>query len=247
MTQLKVLTDDGINEFRNFLIELKDNPALNKPDLSGNKYSENFQPEITVNENKRFSSRMELAEYLSQKFNDAGVKSQYVITNDKLWTWLTYLWFDQICPRECGIRKVREIAKYICSTDYRKYYRHFIASTFRIYSTLGKENSLLFLTCPVNYHGEIIEQLASRQEIISNPNLIKAAHILYWDNDSKKTKRGASGKNKGTPRRLPKVFGQIELTYDIFSMKPDEIVKILPKEFEVWIKKPLKNNVTEKS
>lgn len=240
MARLKVFTDEGINEFRNFLIELKNNPELTKPDLSDNRYSENFQSEITVDENKIFSSRMELAEYLTQTFNYARVKSHDVITNDKLWTWLTYLWFDQICPNEAGSRKVREIAKYICSTDYRKYYRHFIASTFRIYSTLGKENSLLFLTSPVNYHGDFIEQLASRQEIISSPNLIRVVHMLYWDEKGNRPKQGGSDRKKpGNLRRLIRLFGQIELTYDIFSMKSDEILKSLPREFEVWIEKPL--------
>jgi hypothetical protein len=235
MARLKVFTDEGINEFRNFLVELKSNPELNKPDLSDKKYSENFEPEITVDENKIFSSRMELAEYLTKIFGDSGVKSQDVIANDKLWTWLTYLWFDQICPKEGTGRKVREIVKYICSIDYKKYYRHFIASTFRTYSTLAKENSLLFLTRPVNDHGDFIEQLASRQEIISNPNLIGVAHKLYWDNEEYKPKRGASDRKKpGNLRRLIKLFGQIELTYDIFSMNPDDIVKNLPKEFEVW-------------
>lgn len=235
MARLKVFTEEGVNEFRNFLVELKNNPELNKPDLNDNKYSANFQPEITVDENKNFSLRMELAEYLTQIFRDAGVKRRAVITNDKLWTWLTYLWFDQICPKDGTDRKVREIVKYICSTDYKKYYRHFIASTFRIYSTLGKENSLLFLNRPVNDHGDFIEQLASRQEIISNPNLIKVAHELYWDKNENSPKRGGSDRKKpGNLRRLIKLFGQIELTYDIFSMKSEEIVKTLPKEFEFW-------------
>jgi hypothetical protein len=240
MARLKVFTDEGINEFRGFLIELKNNPELNRPDLSDIKYSENFEPEITLDENKIFSSRMQLAEYLTQIFSDAGVKSQNVISNDKLWTWLAYLWFDQVCPIEGEERKVREIVKYICSTDYKKYYRHFIASTYRIFSTLGKDNSLLFLNRPVNDHGDFIEQLASRQEIISNPNLIGVAHELYWDSNDNKPKRGGSDRKKpGNLRRLIQLFGQIELTYDIFSMKPDEIVKTLPKEFNNW--KPVTN------
>lgn len=235
MARLKVFTDEGINEFRNFLIDLKNNPGLDKPDLSDNKFSENFQPEITVDENKNFPSRMELAEYLSKLFRDAGVRSKDIISNDKLWTWLTYLWFDQICPKENGVRKVREIVKYICSSDYKKYYRHFIASTFRIYSTLGKDNSLLFLNRPINDHGDFIEQLASRQEIISKPNLIKVAHELYLDKTNNKPKRGGSDRKKpGNLRRLIKVLGQIELTYDIFSMIPEDILKLLPKEFEIW-------------
>lgn len=236
MARLKVFTDEGIKEFRNFLIELKTKPDLSSPDLTDSRYSENLHPELTINDDVIFLSRMDLAEYLTKIFLDAGLKNQDLILNDKLWTWLTYLWFDQICPQDDTGRKVREIVKYICSTDYKKYYRHFIASTYRIYSTLGKENSLLFLCRPVNDHGDFIEQLASRQEIISNPNLIKVAHLLYWDPYDNKPKRGASDRKKpGNLRRLIRLFGQIELTYDIFSMNPDEIIKILPNEFDYWI------------
>lgn len=235
MVNLKVFTDEGINAFRDFLVELKNNPALVRPDLSENKYSENFQPEILVDENIIFSSRMEMAEYLSQLFMNAGVKSKDVITNDKLWTWLTYLWFVQICPKEGNTRKIRELIRYICSTDWRKYYRHYVASSFRIYNVLGKENSLLFLNRPVDDHGDYNEQLASRQDIISNPNLIKVAHNLYWDFKDNRPKRGGSDRKKpGNLRRLIKFFGQIELTYDIFSMKAEQIIKTLPKEFEIW-------------
>lgn len=235
MTKLKVFTDEGVNKFRDFLVELKNNPEVIKPVLSDNKYSENFQPEILVDENKIFSSRMELAEYLNQIFHNSGVKSQNIISNDKLWTWLTYLWFDQICPQYGNVRKIREMVRYICSTDWRKYYRHYVASSFRIYNTLGKENSLLFLNRLVDDHGDYNEQLASRQEIISSPNLIKVAHKLYWDENENRPKRGGSDRKKpGNLRRLIKLFGQIELTYDIFSMKSDEIVKTLPKEFEFW-------------
>lgn len=235
MMKVKVFTDDGVNKFRDFLIQLKTNPEVIKPDLSAKEYSENFQPEILVDENKIFSSRMELAEYLDQTFLNSGVKAQTIITNDKLWTWLTYLWFDQICPKYGDVRKIRELVRYICSTDWRKYYRHYVASSFRIYTTLGRENSLLFLNRLVDDHGDYNEQLASRQEIISSPNLIKVAHTLYWDVNENRPKRGGSDRKKpGNLRRLIKLFGQIELTYDIFSMKSDEIVKTLPKEFEPW-------------
>jgi hypothetical protein len=235
MTKLKVFTYEGISEFRNFLVDLKNNPELNKPDLNDSKYAKIFQPEIVIDENKTFSSRIELAEYLNQIFLSAGVKGQIIFSNDKLWTWLTYLWFDQICPKYDNVRKIRELVRYICSTDWRKYYRHYIASSFRIYNALGKENSLLFLNRQVDDHGDYNEQLASRQEIISSPNLIKVAHTLYWDVNDNRPKRGGSDRKKpGNLRRLIKLFGQLELTYDIFSMKSEEIVKTLPKEFEHW-------------
>lgn len=233
--KLKIFTDEGVNKFRNFLIELKNNPEVIKPDLMASEYSKNFQPVVSVDENKYFSSRMELAEYLNQIFLNAGLRAQTIVSNDKLWTWLTYLWFDQICPTNGNVRQVRELVRYICSPDWRKYYRHYVASSFRIYNALGKENSLLFLNRPVDDHGDYNEQLASRQEIISSPNLIKVAHTLYWDGNENRPKRGGSDRKKpGNLRRLIKLFGQIELTYDIFSMKPEEIVKTLPKEFNSW-------------
>jgi hypothetical protein len=235
MEQLKIFNETGEIEFGNFLNELKINPTIELIDLNDKKYYSLYTPIIELDQDRKFSSRFELAEYLVSAFNNAGLKRSEVLGNNKLWTWLTYFWFDQICPIVDGKRKVLQIAKYICGQNFRTYYRHFIASTYNIYSLLGKSNTFLFLYQSINIHNDFIEQLASRQDIISQSNLIQAAQSLYWNDSIKKPKPAATDRKKqGNLRRLIRIFGQIELTYDIFSMKSDEILNLLPKEFNGW-------------
>jgi len=87
-----------------------------------------------------------------------------------------------------------------------------------------------------NYeHNDFIEQIASRQFIISHPNLIEAFSILYFDNTSERPKRGAQSRQRaGNIRRFVKIIQQFELTYDIYSMSPEQIIDLMPEEFSGW-------------
>lgn len=198
-------------------------------------YSYEFHPQVMIDETRIFSTKMEMGEYLIQCFERAGVGRSSVIGNYGLWTWLAYLWFEQLSPVMNGARKLRETAKYICSSHYTDYYRHFIAAPYYIYALNGEENSRLFLYNPVYEHNDFIEQLASRQNIISHRNLVDVAHRLYWDASSNCPRRGAQTRNRvGNHRRLVKIFAQLELTYDIYSMEAEEILNLLPEEFNSW-------------
>lgn len=55
---------------------------------------------------------------------------------------------------------------------------------------------------------------------------------LYFDEELQRTKRGSGGKSAGTPRRLMGFFRQIELNYDLASIKADRFWAMLPREFE---------------
>jgi hypothetical protein len=240
MIPLRIFSEQGIDRFREYIQKLKDNPNVSRPDLNAEPYSSEFPPVVTIDKNKTFSTRMEMGEYLTNCFRDAGIDRENVIGNNALWTWLAYIWFDQICPVINETRKIRETARYICSYDYTDYYRHYVAASYDIYSLHGEDNSRLFLYLPVHIHNDFIEQIASRQYIISNTNLIEVAHRLYWDNSSGRPRRGALVKDKNSPnypgclRRTRRIFEQLELTYDIYTMTPDEILNLLPEEFNSW-------------
>lgn len=232
---LRVLSDQGIDKFREYIHSLKDNPQTLRPDLNVEPYSCVFQPRVEIDGSRTFSTRMEMGEYLTQCFREAGIDRTAIIGNRELWTWLAYLWFDQLCPIINEMRGIRETARYICSSDYRDYYRHYVAASYDIYSLHGHENSRLFLYNPLHEHNDFTEQFASRQYIISNRNLIEVAHRLYWNLILNKPKRGAQSKKRlGHHLRLQKVFSQLELTYDIYSMTADEISNLLPEEFNEW-------------
>jgi hypothetical protein len=235
MIGIRILSKEGINRFREYIQTLKENPHASRPALNIEPYSHEFQPNIEIDETKLFATRIEMAKYLKSSFEEAGIGRNVVIGRSDLWSWLAYLWFDQLSPFVNGSRKLNEIARYICSSDYTDYYRHYVAASYDIYSIHGEPKSRLFLYGPPYLHSDFIEQFASRQNIISNSDLVEVAYRLYWDTGSDHPKRGAQSRSKpGYHRRLLKLIDQLELTYDIYSMTSDEILNLLPKEFNDW-------------
>ncbi len=237
MIYLRFFSEEGIDRFRTHIQSVKENPHTPLPDLNSEPYSHEFQPRMKIDETKLFTTRMEMAEYLISSFEEAGIGRNAVIRRSDLWSWLSYLWFDQLCPVENGSRRLKETARYICSSDYTDYYRHYVAISYDIYSIHGEAKSKLFLYGPLYLHNDFIEQFASRQNIIANSDLVEVAYRLYWDTSLDRPKRGVQSKNKpGNHRRLLKIIEQFELTYDIYSMASNEILSLLPAEFNVWKK-----------
>jgi hypothetical protein len=233
MICIRVFSDLGVEKFRQYIVDLKNNLQTVKPDLNIEPYSAEFKPLVDIDENRIFHTKLEVAEYIKNKIDNAGIPREGILENRNLWTWLAYIWFEQLCQRKNGTLIPRETAKYICSSDYTDYYRHFIAAPFSIYSLYGRNNSRIFLHNKPYEHNDYIEQIASRQKIISHENLIVVLHRLYWDEISNRPKRGAQSRS-GNHLRFRKIIDQFELTYNIYTMSPDEIINLLPDEFSQW-------------
>ena len=236
--QIRVMCPEGEQQFREYIGNVRKNSFCPYPDLNTEPFSKEFSPRLSIDEEKRFNSKKELAEYLQNCFTSAGLSREDVLPCNGLWTWLSYIWFDQFAPiinSTTGEREIKEEAKYICSSDYRDYYRHFVSGPYSIYSIHGSPNSLIFLYSPVNEHNDFIEQFASRQFIISHRNIVEVIHRLYWDPRRGKPRSGAQSRRRGgNIRRFVKVIQQFELTYDIYSMSSERILELLPDEFNRW-------------
>jgi hypothetical protein len=230
---------EGEQKFREYINNLKTNPFTPRPDLNNTTFSKEFSPVVSIDETKQFNSKMELAEYLQNCFAGAGLNREDVLPQNGLWTWLAYVWFDQLAPITNPATAQRDIkrddAKYICSSDYRDYYRHLVSGPYSIYSLHDGDNSNIFLYSRVNEHNDFIEQCASRQFIISHKNIVEAIHRLYFDFQRGQPKSGAQSRTKpGNMRRFVSVIQQFELTYDIYTMPADSILNLLPPEFDGW-------------
>ncbi len=236
MTVVRVMKPEGEKRFREYIATVRENPSATRPDLSTSPYSVEFGSRIEVDEPVSFNSKLELAGYINEKFKDADIQREIVIGESGMWTWLAYFWFDQLtCDPQTGCQKIREEAKYICTKDYRDYYRHLVAGPYSIYSLYGSRLSKIFLYSPVYEHNDFIEQIASRQFLISNLSLIEVLYCLYWDENMKRPKIGAQSRKKpGNLRRFIKVIQQFELTYHIYSLSAQEIINLLPQEFDEW-------------
>jgi hypothetical protein len=92
-----------------------------------------------------------------------------------------------------------------------------------------------------NRHGDILEQLASRQEIATVKGILEAVILLYWDTNKNHPKLGTTNRNKiGNLRRFTgSIMPQFQMTYDLNSMNGIDILKLLPHEFDEW-KQPIR-------
>lgn len=229
--RVRTFTEAGVEEFRKYLLELHQDPSKTRPDLNRSQYSTEFGTNVEVDETRTFSTRFELAEYLHECFSSAGLARRDIMTNSNLWTWLAYLYFDQLCPVKNNVRHVHEMSRYIYSSHYTDYYRHYVAGAYDLYTLHGAKFSKLFLCSPPFELNEYTEQLASRQFIISNKVAIQTAYALFWDGSAKKPREGRAGKGPGSVRHFAQVLGQLELTYDIHSMDMQTLIELLPRCF----------------
>jgi len=97
--------------------------------------------------------------------------------------------------------------------------------------------SKIYLAGPPYRHGDLLEQLASRQEIATNKGIVEAATILYWDDQKNTIKKGARNKTgPGILRRFIKdIIPQFQMTYDLNSMNGEGLISLLPAEFNEWL------------
>lgn len=233
--KLHRFNEEGINRFAQFLDALSADPALALPTdlLTDPAYAVAIPSSPEVHP-KQFPNRMDAAKYLDNILSD--VTGCDVDRDAGLWAWLSLFYFDQVCPPDGnGHRNVREQARYIPAvTNYQKYYRHLLAGPYRVYRAhrTNPDRALVLLCGPLHKPGDVVEQLVSRQEIITNPHAVELATAIYFDPKSGSFKRGAAGKGRGSARRLADILNQFDVTWDLYWLPSVGIVGKLPKEFD---------------
>jgi hypothetical protein len=227
------LNEQGMDQFINFLDSLNSDTPLPYPSalLQDPTANEVIKPEIEI-ERRSFGSRYAAAEYLYHKFEDSGLTN--VEKDHGLWAWLSLFYFEELCPPENGRYVLKEKARYFPDlSNFRRYYRHPLAGSFLIYSAHrdNPSRTLGLLSVPLDKMNDIIEQLASRQEIITNAGLVELVTELYYDKTASKPKKGSGGKGDGCPRRLADILNQFDTTYDLYSINLNDMLSLLPREF----------------
>jgi hypothetical protein len=236
MVTVRKLTETGLVQFRAHLEQLSAGAVELPPAhlLDDQEHSEALRGCAEV-ENIVFASKQAAAEYLTQQL--AALDRSEVDHNVGLWSWLSLFYFDQVGPSTTGGRREPgQIERHIPSLHAWTYYRHLLAGPCRLLHLHGP-NARLFLHGPLHKHGDFSEQLASRMELITNGRLIEAVNRLYFspDADGGQPKRGAATRTRhGNVRRLVAVIQQFDLTYDLYAMTADQILALLPPEFNHW-------------
>jgi hypothetical protein len=234
MAVLRRLSPAGVARFEQCLAILRRGGTADLPTdaLTSADYSEPLELETEV-EDRDFSSRLDWAMYIDEKLEGKGLKN--IERDVGLWAWLALFYVKGLLPsRKNGRKNLGEAAMWVPQIhDYRRYYRHLLAGPYRIYRAhrTDPDKALILLGGPFGSHGEVVEQFASRLEIVTNPGLIESLTTLYWDKEGNKLRRGAGGKDAGSARRLADVLLQFDLTWDLYSLTSGRLLGLLPKEF----------------
>jgi hypothetical protein len=229
------LSAAGLEEFERFLDSLTTDTPLPVPSwLLIDPAMSEVLPRETVIEKKKFDNRSDAAKYLNEIIPQTELAEPE--KDAGLWAWLALFFFDQFCAADSSGRyKPGARAKWVPATgDYRRYYRHLLAGPYLIYRAHRDEpNRALVLLCgPLDRPGDVVEQLASRQEIVTNKAVLETATKLYINPETSLPKKGAASKAGGSARRFAEILNQFDVTWDLSIMTSSDLLAMLPKEFD---------------
>lgn len=233
--RLRRFTPEGTRRFAEYRRRLAVEPALEPPThlLEDDSVTE-LMPGGAVVKPREFRNRLEAGVYLNELLG--GVPINLPEHDQGLWTWLTLFYFDNVCPPDAhGKRKAREEARLVALVDnYQRFYRHLLLGPFLIVRAHkdAPGRAMAFLCQPLWKPGDIVGQLASRKELVTNKAVAEAATRLYYDAASGSLKRGSGSKVKGGPRRLADLLNQLDVTWYLYGMTTEELLALLPKEFD---------------
>lgn len=236
--QLRRFNDQGVKTFAIYLDTLRANPTTPVPEslLNDPKLTQPLDPPIEA-EPQTFNTRMDFVCWLYDAAKEAGAN---VPRRDAgFWAWLTLALFDQVCPKNNrGDRTLREFAWYIpVLEDGRRHYRHILYGSYTIFHIYRDkpETAYILLVNKLTILGHFWYQLASRQDLVSNPAVVGAATKLYLDTVNMRHKPRSVTQVPGAIFRFVKLMNQLDRVWDLRMQGTKGILDVLPQEFTPFL------------
>ncbi len=234
--QLRRFTNLGLQEFERFLLQ---DSKGNAQDFAALLLRDELTEIISDDRDvlpQNFANRWECGKY----FHDLIEIKRVAIGRDPetdrgLWTWLAVAWFEYLSKPQGrgGGNWPRE--RWILSLSYSRYYKHLLAGPWIVYRKYSENPDfckVLLLPEITSPGHDISEHFLCKYELVNSPGFVALASALYMRADGKGYKRGVQGNGRGSIKRLRLYTGQLELTYDLMSLSLEQILKLLPEEFD---------------
>jgi hypothetical protein len=233
-------TADGRSKYRELLAAVKKDKKL--PDsfellLTNPRFVEepSFEAELPVDPS--WATRFQFAEACYETLGQEVIMSH--LYDGGLWDWIVARYFKKFCKSNADgtLRVGATPTLFLKPETWNRYYRHHAAGPIFAYQAHPETAAaLVVLANPLDTPGELAEQFLSRHDVLASHSSIGAATLLYIDPHTLGTVRGAAGKdNRGTSRRYGLYLKQLELTYDLGAMKPVELLRMLPAEYNRFV------------
>ena len=179
------------------------------------------------------ATRLELARVLDSFIGSASVNEEES-RNSNFWNWLSARLMFEVLedPAKPGDKK-----RWLYTPGPRTEYRHIFASAFLTYSLFKDELDSVsgFLCQDLGTFSDLLEQVLATRALSGSVGL-QLASAIYFDPSTGKNKPGHASKGAGSARRLVAFLNQIRLTVDIKSMSVQELIQLLPPEFDKFTK-----------
>lgn len=236
MINMRRFNEEGIEAFRDFLANLKLDPKAAIPAiLEDDRYAIEWDTPVPLSP-EPFESRLSFAMWLDKAVQAVGV--QISLVDIGLWSWLSLLLFDQLCPRHSdGSRRVGAFARYVPEpSNFRRRYRHLLSAPYGIFQLHRDEftRTNVVLAGALDKPGELAEQISARADFVSSAGAMSLATYLFIDQATGKRRKGASGT---AAARLGKLVNQYRRTWDFDMIDAVEFARALPKELRRFVPK----------
>lgn len=242
--QVRSLNDIGLAKFSAWL----DNPTTPAPKifLEDDSASDIIDGAYHIDPSKQFHNSYDLGRYFAHEVFSGSTDRFALLSNHGMWAWLSLAFIHSLLKKGRGTGAGTPLAKphYIMQSP-RLAYRLIARTAWDLVSLHG-EAAKVALGSSKSPWGEMAEQMTARQEIYAHRRFWPVANALYSTPDGS-VKRGATSQRSkearrdpksktglGGVRRLPFTFKQFERTYNLRRMTGDEIVALLPTEYQRW-------------
>ena len=183
---------------------------------------------------RNFSTSYELGVHLTEVLKDLSYND--IQADAEMWDWLSLYYFNVVFSEK--MRGYSEL-RYILNQDWKLIFRHLIRTPWFCVQYYGKYSKLLLCEDPFRAI-DWLEQYIKNREIREFKTLIKICYEMYFDKKNDKYRPSTSKGKPGGLFRLRDKINQYFRVYDLWHMNAQEIIDLLPKEFDNYKPKKIK-------
>lgn len=249
IAKLAELNQAGIDEFKAFLTRNKTTPSDEEPPFHLLSCPDHTVPvEMAVGDANVETDTVSLTRmHLAQRVNalvSSRAELAMICESKGIGAWLSLALFNSICAKkDDGTWKVGQMKRYIDDGKgdewgFAIHRRNIVCSALAVYHLHG-ENARLCLHGPAHVVSDYAEVIGAIEDVMLNETMIEVLDRLYWDTATDRPKAGLRGQSPyvdGSYRRfVNKTYGfyaQHYQTYDFWTMTADEIIALLPEEYQ---------------
>ena len=234
MPAARELTIDGVVRARELLADARAHPSLPIVVPHGLLFEPPFSVEVPNAPNvlsQPFESRRDAAAYFTPLL--ASARSHW-IDHYGMWSWLgMYFLRDNVRVHDNRVRLFDRDESYVIFSDERqsdrRRYLHYLWSAWQLAEV--HPDAQYILDRPLMDQSDIVDRVFSYPRLFNSVAVVQLILRLYTAGADAKPRHGRS---RGGLRHLIRVLDQLERTHDIYGMTLDQLLRILPPDFDPW-------------